>query len=137
MDSVVERIVSAKLGPKWKLLYSRLSLDVGARARDRYRIETAHSAEKTEERYASCVRDTINRWKSTVAIGMDEREAIRQLLCALERVQGFEGVAREIASESGTVCASSTVQVSYSVATCMVSLGIDNIICCRQKSHLD
>ena len=99
MDFVIERIISAKLGPKWEQLYSRLDL----RPRDRYRIATSHGNTHTEEeRYACYVRDTINEWRSRVKVaGIDESEAIKHLLCALERVQGFEGVASDIASASG------------------------------------
>lgn len=94
MDSVVERIISLKLGPKWVQLYSRLNLG----PRDRFRIETAHSGKNPEERFACCVRDTINKWRATLATSVDEEEAIRRLLCALERVQGYEDVTSDIAS---------------------------------------
>ena len=119
MDFVVERIVSAKLGPKWVQLCSRLQL----RARDRYRIEAAHGNGNTrtmDERYACYVRDTIEEWRSTVS-KTDENEAIKHLLCALERVQGFEDVAREIALESGKLSVSRTQNVCHALcmfATC-------------------
>ena len=95
MESVIERI-ACEVGPKWIQLYSRLGLG----PRDRYRIDTEHANKSTETKQQNCARDCIQLWRKSVQ-DLDEAEAMRQLLTAFRKVEGFVQLADELGTMNG------------------------------------
>lgn len=95
MESVIERIVG-EVGPKWIQLYSRLGLG----ARDRWRIDSEHTNKPAEVKQQNCARDCIQLWRKSVQ-HLDEAEAMRQLLTALRKIQGFVQLADELGKING------------------------------------
>lgn len=95
MESVIERI-ACEIGPKWIQLYSRLGLG----ARDRWRIDSEHMNKPTETKQHNCAQDCIQLWKKSVQ-HLSEAEAMRQLLTALRKVQGFVHLADELGQMNG------------------------------------
>ena len=107
MESLIASIVSANLGPKWAQLCTRLELA----PRDRYRFVTQHQDKEQEEKYRCCLMDTIEKWRSTEPVQkLDEKEAMRLLLCALEKIQGFKRLASDLGQANGTTI---SLLVSY------------------------
>lgn len=95
MESVIERIIR-EVGPKWIQLYSRLGLG----PRDRWRIDSEHTNKPTEIKQQNCARDCIQLWRKSVQ-HLDEAEAMKHLLTALRKVQGFVNLADELGRING------------------------------------
>ena len=97
MESVTERI-ALEVGPKWIQLYSRLGLG----HRGRWRIDSEHANKSMETKYQNCARDCIELWRKTVQ-DQDEMEAIKELLIALRKVQGFVPLSEELSRDNGRI----------------------------------
>ena len=95
MEAVTEKI-AREVGPKWIQLYSRLGLG----PRDRWRIDSEHADKPIETKLQNCARDCIQLWRKSVQ-DLDEMEAIRELLIALRKVQGFVHLAEELSRMNG------------------------------------
>ncbi len=50
----------------------------------------------------SCARDCMKLWRSSLAGGVEEGEAMGRLLVALRKVQGFAELAEQLAQRNGT-----------------------------------
>jgi len=95
MEAVTEKI-AREVGPKWIQLYSRLGLG----PRDRWRIDSEHADKPMETKLQNCARDCIQLWRKSVQ-DLDEMEAIRELLIALRKVQGFVHLTEELSRMNG------------------------------------
>ena len=98
MDTLSKAVSDLSLGPKWHQLYNRLGLE----PRKRFSITVEHKDKTGDEKVRCCVLDTIALWRRTEAVQkMKEREMMKQLLVALQKVQGFETIALQLSESHG------------------------------------
>ena len=97
MESLIE-CIAAEIGPKWIQLYSRLGLG----ARDRYKFQTDHHDDPEGTKEQNCARDTLTVRRRSLG-EVEEREAMKRLLCALRKIKEFDRLAGELADKHGTL----------------------------------
>ena len=111
MDSLIE-CIAAEIGPKWIQLYSRLGLG----ARDRYKFQTDHQDDPEGTKEQNCARDTLTVWRRSLG-EVEEREAMKRLLCALRKIKEFDRLAGELADKHGMLDLITTPQSDTDVHT--------------------
>ena len=97
MESLIE-CIAVEIGPKWIQLYSRLGLG----ARDRYKFQTDHQDDPEGTKEQNSARDTLTVWRRSLG-EVEEREAMKRLLCALRKIKEFDRLAGELADKHGTL----------------------------------
>ena len=99
MDEAIA-VLSEALGPKWTNLFHQLGI---GDYRGRFQIQSKWNQKEPIDpvaRNTKCSLEILQKWRLSVQ-GRDEMESLEQLLNAVNKVKGLQGIANELALRNG------------------------------------